>query len=74
MTLVSDKGCNSPENLSGIYKSKFYFVGTLSTYHPKLCRIPLSDYEEERLMERMKSFFMPIGQRWRYMERGELWS
>ena len=47
MTLVFDKGCNSPENLSGIDKSKFYFVGTLSTYHhPKLCRIPLSDYEE----------------------------
>ena len=47
MTLVFDKGCNSPENLSEIDKSAFYFIGTLSTYHhPKLCQVPLSNYEE----------------------------
>ncbi len=47
MTLVFDKGCNSPENFSEIDKSEFFFIGTLSTYHhPKLCGIPLSDYKE----------------------------
>jgi transposase len=47
MTLVFDKGCNSPENLSEVDKSDFFFVGTLSTYHyPKLCSVPLSDYKE----------------------------
>jgi len=47
MTLVFDKGCNSPENLSEIDKSDFYFIGTLSTYHhPKLCQVPLSKYKE----------------------------
>jgi len=47
MTLVFDKGCNSPENLYEIDKSAFYFIGTLSTYHhPKLCGVPLSDYKE----------------------------
>jgi len=47
MTLVFDKGCNSPENLSEIDKSAFYFIGTLSTYHhPKLCAVPLCDYKE----------------------------
>jgi transposase len=47
MTFVFDKGCNSPENLSEIDKSAFYFIGTLSTYHhPKLCGVPLSKYKE----------------------------
>jgi len=47
MTLVFDKGCNSPENFSEIDKSDFFFIGTLSTYHhPKLCSVPLSDYKE----------------------------
>ena len=47
MTLVFDKGCNSPENFSEIDKSEFFFIGTLSTYHhPKLCGVPLSDYKE----------------------------
>ncbi len=47
MTLVFDKGCNSPENFSEIDKSEFYFIGTLSTYHhPKLCSVPLTDYKE----------------------------
>jgi len=47
MTLVFDKGCNSPENFSEIDKSEFFFIGTLSTYHhPKLCEVPLSDYKE----------------------------
>lgn len=47
ITLIFDKGCNSPENLSGMDKSEFYFIGTLSPYHHrKLCRIPLSSYRE----------------------------
>ena len=47
MTLIFDKGCNSPENISEIDRSDFYFVGTLSTYHhPRLCQVPLSSYKE----------------------------
>lgn len=47
MTLIFDKGCNSPDNLSAIDKSDFYFIGTLSPYHhPRLCRIPLTSYKE----------------------------
>lgn len=47
MTLIFDKGCNSPGNLSEVDKSDFFFVGTLSTYfYPKLCSVPLSDYKE----------------------------
>jgi len=47
LTLIFDKGCNSPENISDIDRSDFYFIGTLSPYHhPQLCRVPLSSYEE----------------------------
>ncbi|MBN1271625.1 MAG: IS1634 family transposase [Candidatus Aminicenantes bacterium] len=47
MTLIFDKGCNSPDNFAAIDASEFYFIGTLSTYHhPRLCRIPLSSFKE----------------------------
>jgi len=47
MTLVFDKGCNSPANFFEIDKSDFYFIGTLSPYHhPTLCQVPLSNYKE----------------------------
>lgn len=47
MTLVFDKGCNSPENIEGVDHSDFFFIGTLSAYHhPKLCTVPLNDYTE----------------------------
>lgn len=47
ITLIFDKGCNSPDNFSEIDRSDFYFIGTLSPYHhPKLCQIPLTSYRE----------------------------
>jgi len=47
MTLVFDKGCNSPENIGRIDSSRVYFIGALSPYHyPGLCRVPLSEYKE----------------------------
>jgi transposase len=47
MTLVFDKGCNSPENLKQVDSSRLYFIGTLSAYHhPELCRVPLTEYKE----------------------------
>ena len=47
MTLVFDKGCNSPENIGRIDSSRVYFIGALSPYHyPGLCQVPLSEYKE----------------------------
>jgi transposase len=47
MTLVFDKGCNSPENLKEVDSSRLYFIGALSAYHqPELCRVPLTEYKE----------------------------
>lgn len=47
LTLIFDKGCNSPENISDIDRSDFYFIGTLPpSHHPQLCRVPLSAYQE----------------------------
>jgi len=46
MTLVFDKGNNSPENLQDVDRSALYFIGTLSPYHhPDLCRVSLLDYK-----------------------------
>jgi len=47
MTLVFDKGCNSPENIERIDAGRIWFIGALSPYHhPDLCRVPLSEYQE----------------------------
>jgi len=47
MTLVFDKGCNSPGNINQVDRSRMYFIGTLSPYHhPELCQVPLSEYKE----------------------------
>lgn len=47
MTLVFDKGCNSPKNIERIDAGRIWFIGTLSPYHhPDLCRVPLSEYKE----------------------------
>jgi transposase len=52
MTLVFDKGCNSPENIEGIDRSRIYFIGTLSPYHhPGLCRVPLSEYKDINIID-----------------------
>jgi transposase len=51
MTLVFDKGNNSPENLEEVDRSALYFIGTLSPYYPELCQVPLSDYREISLTD-----------------------
>jgi transposase len=52
MTLVFDKGCNSPENFDQIDGSRMYFIGTLSPYHhPDLCRVSLSEYKDIKITD-----------------------
>jgi len=52
MTLVFDKGCNSPENFDQIDGSRMYFIGTLSPYHhPDLCRVSLSEYKDIKIID-----------------------
>jgi transposase len=47
MTLIFDKGFNSPENIARIDADPgLSFIGALSPYHhPDLCRVPLEDYQ-----------------------------
>jgi transposase len=47
MTLIFDKGFNSPENIARIDADLgLSFIGALSPYHhPDLCRVPLEDYK-----------------------------
>ena len=52
LTLVFDKGNNSPENMEGVDRSSLYFVGTLSpAHHPALCQVPLSEFKEIAIPE-----------------------
>lgn len=48
LTMVFDKGCNSPENIARIDANAWMsFIGTLSPYHhPDLCQVPLTEYKE----------------------------
>ena len=47
MTLIFDKGFNSPDNIARIDADPgLSFIGVLSPYHhPDLCRVPLEDYK-----------------------------
>ena len=46
MTLIFDKGFNSPENIARIDADPgLFFIGALSPYHhPELCRVALEEY------------------------------
>jgi len=47
MTLIFDKGFNSPENISRMDADPgLFFIGALSTYHhPELCQVALEEYK-----------------------------
>jgi len=52
LTLVFDKGCNSPENIKDIDESDLFFVGTLSPYHhPDLCRVGLDSFQDIKVTD-----------------------
>jgi transposase len=47
MTLIFDKGFNSPDNIGRIDADPgLFFIGALSPYHhPELCRVPLESFQ-----------------------------
>ena len=47
MTLIFDKGFNSPDNIGRIdAEPGLFFIGALSPYHhPELCRVPLESFQ-----------------------------
>jgi len=52
LTLIFDKGCNSPDNIKDIDGSDLFFVGTLSPYHhPDLCRVPEEAFQEIKVTD-----------------------
>ena len=52
LTLVFDKGCNSPDNIKDIDGSDLFFIGTLSPYyHPDLCRVPGEAFREIKVTD-----------------------
>jgi transposase len=52
LTIIFDKGSNSPENIKDIDGSDLFFVGTLSPYHhPDLCRVALDSFREIKVTD-----------------------
>jgi len=61
MTLVFDKGCNSPENIGKVDSSQVYFIGAFSPYHyPGLCQVPLLNYGTLLLRVMLRIYFFTL--------------